>query len=129
MTGGPTDPQSWYTRGEADLKLARRALAPEDPLPELAAYHAQQCAEKYLKGFLVARAVSFRFVHDLGYLVHLCQASSPGFVTLEDAAFALSGYATEARYPREDEVACTLEEATEAIRLAEHIRQFVLQAN
>lgn len=128
MTGGPADPQSWYVRGEADPKLARRAISPEDPLPDLAAYHAQQCAEKYLKGFLGAKAMPFRLVHDLGYLVHLCEKSAPEFVGLEDAALALSGYATEARYPREDDVACTIEEANEAIRLAEEIKGFVLRA-
>jgi HEPN domain-containing protein len=66
MPGGPSDPKSWYARGASDLTLALRALDPAEPLAELAAYHAQQGAEKYLKGFLVSRSVAFRFVHDLG---------------------------------------------------------------
>ena len=126
MPGGPADPQSWYDKASADLILARRALDPAEPLAELAAYHAQQCAEKYLKGFLVSAAVPFRFVHDLGYLVQLCQHVAPDFGQLEDTAFRLTRYATESRYPREDDVACTVEEALEAIGLAVRIRDFVL---
>lgn len=97
-------------------------------MADLAAYHAQQCAEKYLKGFLVSKSLPFRFVHDLGYLVHLCQRANPAFSSLEEAAFTLTGYATEARYPREDDTPCTITEAEEAMRLAGQIRQFVLAA-
>ena len=64
-----TDPRpedAWFAKADDDIELARRALAPDRPLPALACYLAQQCAEKYLKGYLVAHGVSFRFVHDLG---------------------------------------------------------------
>jgi len=126
MTGSPADPRTWYARAAADMTLAGRALDPVEPLAELAAYHAQQCAEKCLKGFLVSRGVPFRFVHDLGYLVHLCQKELPEFAALEDAALRLTRYATESRYPREDELVCTVEQAREAIGLAEEIRTFVM---
>ena len=127
MPGSPSNPQSWYDKGADDLKLARRALEPADPLPELAAYHAQQGAEKYLKGFLISASIPFRFVHDLGYLVHLCQRVDRDFTQLEDAAFRLARYATESRYPREDDSACTVQEAGGAIELAVQIRDFVLR--
>lgn len=80
----------------------------------------------YLKGFLVSASVPFRFVHDLGYLVHLCQSVSPEFAQVETIAFSLTRYATESRYPQEDEAPCTVEEAHEAIALAVQIRDFVL---
>ena len=126
MPASPSDPKSWYAKGDADLTLARRALDPADPLAELAAYHAQQCAEKYLKGFLVSASGPFRFVHDLGYLVHLCQRIAPEFAQVESIAFKLTRYATESRYPKEDDLPCTVEEAHEAIGLAVQIRDFVL---
>ena len=126
MPGGPADPNSWYARAAADLTLARRALDPVEPLAELAAYHAQQCAEKYLKGFLVSRSISFRFVHDLGYLLGLCQQALPEFALLEEAAFRLARYASESRYPREDDSNCTVADAQEAIGLAQQIRDLVL---
>ncbi len=60
--------RNWFEKADQDLEMARRALDPKQPLSEMACYHAQQCAEKYLKGYLIAHSVSFRFVHDLIYL-------------------------------------------------------------
>ena len=60
---GPRPELAWFAKADDDLELARRALGPDRPLPSLAAYHAQQCAEKYLKGYPVAHDVPFRFVH------------------------------------------------------------------
>ena len=44
--------------------MARRTMSAGNPLPAMACYHCQQCAEKYLKGFLVSRSIEFRPVHD-----------------------------------------------------------------
>ena len=46
--------QNWFEKADQDLEIARRALEPGKPLPGIACYHAQQCAEKYLKGYLTA---------------------------------------------------------------------------
>jgi hypothetical protein len=54
--------REWFEKADQDLEMARRALGPEKPLPGMACYHAQQCAEKYLKGYLIANSVPFRFV-------------------------------------------------------------------
>ena len=67
----------------------------------MACYHAQQCAEKYLKGFLVARDLPFRFVHDLIYLTQLCMAREPTFEQLMPAAEILGEYGVATRYPIE----------------------------
>ena len=45
--------RDWFEKADQDLELARRALGPGKPLPGMACYHAQQCAEKYLKGYLI----------------------------------------------------------------------------
>lgn len=50
MSARPPE-HDWFEKAEQDL--------------EMACYHCQQCAEKYLKGFLVSRSVEFRPVHDL----------------------------------------------------------------
>ena len=49
--------RDWFEKADQDLELARRALGPGKPLPGMACYHAQQCAEKYLKGYLIAHSV------------------------------------------------------------------------
>ena len=57
--------------------MARRAMNAGSPLPAMACYHCQQCAEKYLKGFLVSRSVEFRPVHDLLYLLQQEETTWP----------------------------------------------------
>ncbi len=49
----PTDPLAWVDRAEEDYLLARFALRRKKPLTYGACFHAQQCAEKYLKAILI----------------------------------------------------------------------------
>ena len=44
-----SDLQAWVARAEEDYVLARSALRRKKPLIYGATFHAQQCAEKYLK--------------------------------------------------------------------------------
>ena len=63
---------------DEDLSLARHGLTLESEVPyRLIAYHAQQCAEKYLKAYLVSRGVDFPYTHNIARLVELCAAPSP----------------------------------------------------
>lgn len=50
--------QDWFEKTEKDLVMARRAMDSEGPIPEMACYHAQQCAEKHLKGYLVSQKLA-----------------------------------------------------------------------
>src|SRR2546428_819396 len=43
--------RDWLERGHRDLEAGQRVLVGDDPLPDVAVYHAQQAAEKALKGF------------------------------------------------------------------------------
>ena len=47
--------RDWFEKANQDLEMARRALGPGQPMPEMACYHAHQCAEKYLKGYLTRK--------------------------------------------------------------------------
>ena len=113
--------RAWFEKADQDLEMARRALGPETPLPGMACYHAQQCAEKYLKGYLIARSISFRFVHDLVYLTQLCTAQEPAFEELMSAAEILGEYGVTMRYPMEGSEELDIEAANEAIELAEQV--------
>lgn len=62
---GPEREKRWFERADQDLEMARRALESGEPLPGMACYHAHQCAEKNLKGYLVDHSIPFRYVHDL----------------------------------------------------------------
>ena len=125
-----TDPrpeEAWFAKANDDLELARRALGPDRPLPALAGFHAQQCAEKYLKGYLVAHGVPFRFVHDLGYLIDLCTGLDPAFEYLRPGAVTLNAYIATGRYPAEAAQEPDIAAAQQAIRRAQQIADFVLQ--
>ena len=100
-------------------------MLPGNPIPPKTCYHAQQCAEKYLKGFLVSTSHSFNFVHDLFYLTQECAQRQPAFSDLELAAETLGRYGAGVRYPLENFVDPDEEEAWEAIRLAEEVATFV----
>ena len=99
---GTRPERGWFEKADQDLEIARRALGPPSPLPAMACYHAQQCAEKYLKGYLTARSVHFRFVHDLVYPTQLCKEQEPVFKELMAAAEILGEYGTTVRYPLEE---------------------------
>ena len=112
---------AWFAKADDDLEIARRAIGPDRPLPAMACFHAQQCAEKYLKGYLVAHGVPFRFVHDLGYPIYLCTGLDPAFADLRPAAVTLNPYVATVRYPAEAAPEPDIEAARKAIRLAREI--------
>ena len=118
---------AWFAKADDDLELARRALGPDRPLPAMACFHAQQCAEKYLKGYLVAHDVPFRLVHDLDYLIQLCTPLNAAFENLTPAAEILNTYIATSRYPSETDQEPDIEAAQKAIQLAQQIADFVLQ--
>ena len=126
MTATPPE-QAWFAKADEDLEIARRALGPDQPLPAMTCYHAQQCAEKYLKGYLVAHDIPFRLVHDLPYLIRLCAGLNPAFADLRSAADILNEYLAITRYPTEGSHEPDIEDAKQAIGLAEHITAAVVR--
>ncbi len=118
----PTDPMSWVERAEEDYVMARFALRRKTPFTYSACFHAQQCAEKYLKALLVADGHTFSKVHDLLVLSNECAQAGILVAVSEDLLSSLSYYAVRVRYPGEDP---TPEEAREAIDTARVVRRFV----
>jgi HEPN domain-containing protein len=91
----PTDPLAWTIRAEEDFALARSALRRKKPLTYGAAFHAQQCAEKYLKAILVARGQAFPKTHDLAALSDLCTQHGIIIPVDQDALQRLTAYAVQ----------------------------------
>jgi HEPN domain-containing protein len=64
--------RGWVEKAEHDRTNAVHTLTLETRCPfDTACYHAQQCAEKYLKAQLVLLGRDFPKTHDLGVLVAL----------------------------------------------------------
>ena len=58
--------EEWLRRVERDLRTARLCCEAVDPMPDQAAYHLQQAAEKLTKAALVAHRVRPRKGHEIG---------------------------------------------------------------
>jgi HEPN domain-containing protein len=118
---------SWLKKADNDLKTAKDELNTENPATDTVCFHAQQCAEKYLKAYLIYHQVYFRKTHNIAELIELCKKVDPDFETLYDfKAERLTPYAVEARYP-EEFFFPSLEEAKEAIETAEKVKAFVVE--
>jgi HEPN domain-containing protein len=89
----------WLQRARSDLALGKAALQTPGVLPEDACFHAQQCAEKALKGLLSDRGIPFPRTHVLEVLLDLLKAHGVHVPDNVDEAFALSQYAVQTRYP------------------------------
>ena len=122
-----TKVREWAARADDDLRVAQHTLDLPDDCPyRLVAYHAQQCAEKYLKGFLVLRGVDFPYTHNIALLLELCAKHARWSEKLRDAE-ELTPFAITARYPGDDEPVDEAE-ARRAIEIAICVRERVRKA-
>jgi HEPN domain-containing protein len=117
----PKNPISWVEKAEEDFELAEIALYRPKPLTTGSTFHAQQCAEKYMKGLLVLRGYTPPKIHDLVALYAMCLQH--GFIVPveEDELSLLTRYASWTRYPGEEP---SHEQAHEALDIAKAVRAF-----
>jgi HEPN domain-containing protein len=116
--------RGWLRKGDSDLLAVELALQANAAL-DIACYHAQQAAEKWLKAYLIAYNISFPFTHNLARLIILCQKMDAAFTALEPIADLLTPYAVEARY--DNDFWPTVETVQEAYDAIQVVRQFVMQ--
>lgn len=70
--------EEWARYGDEDHQIVNIALKENGP-PNQICFHAQQMAEKYLKGFLAFSNKRFEKKHQLDYLLNLCETIDPSF--------------------------------------------------
>ena len=116
--------RKWIQFADEDLRLAEHALKLSSGCPyRLIAYHAQQCAEKYIKSFLVFHEIEFPYTHNLRKLLQLCGENLRQ--ELEDAD-NLTPFAVTTRYPGIDEEVSKIE-ALSAIKIAKTVKRQILE--
>jgi HEPN domain-containing protein len=94
--------REWVSKAEGDFATARRELrARKSPNYDAVCFHAQQCAEKYLKALLQESGKPFGRTHNLETLLAPLLARWPEWASLRPALRELSAYAVETRYPGE----------------------------
>jgi HEPN domain-containing protein len=112
-----SETRAWFKKASHDIRMAELALRDDPPLTDQAVYHAQQSAEKSMKGFLTWHEQIFRKTHNLVELGAACVHILPDLEPLLRRSASLSDYAWQYRYPGElDEP--NAEEAEEALSLA-----------
>ena len=120
-----TKVHQWIAYAEDDLRLAQHGLTMSSSCPyRLIAYHAQQCAEKYLKAYLVFKEIDFPYTHDIRSLFKLC--AREWTEELREAE-RLTPFAITTRYPGVDKEV-TKAEAVRAIDIASRVQQVVRDA-
>ena len=92
-------------RAEEDFALARTALRRKQPLASGACFHAQQCAEKYMKALLISKSADFPKTHDLLLLNNLCSINGILLEIDPKHLNTLTDYAARTRYPGNDPTA------------------------
>lgn len=119
--------RQFLMRADDDLRLSELIMKDQDPVFWGAAFHAQQCAEKALKGLLTFHDIRAGKTHDVGGLLKLSLPVLPGLETMKERANTLTAYAVDSRYPVQyGDV--TEKEAVEAIETARIVFELVLNA-
>ncbi|MBM4147337.1 MAG: HEPN domain-containing protein [Nitrospira sp.] len=114
----------WIVKAENDLRNASFTLTMGDDCPtDTVCFHAQQCAEKYIKALLVYKGKPLSKTHNLSILIAQLPATTPLRLTAEEQEI-LTEYAVATRYPGDIEE-ITLAEARKAVRLARKVRKAV----
>ena len=92
----------WVQKADGDFAIVlRETRARKNPSYDGACFHAQQCAEKYLKARLCQAGVDFGRTHDLVALLDQTTEVEPALELFREDLAYLSAFAVEFRYPGE----------------------------
>ncbi len=117
----------WIDKALNDLKIAEYLMRADEVIPEGVCFHCQQAVEKFLKAYLIYKNVPFRKTHDISELIILCMDVDKDFEILKNRGVSeLTVYATKLRYP-DFFYMPSIEEAKEAVKKAEFVREFVMR--
>lgn len=116
----------WIEKAEDDYVAAHREYrARKQPLYDIACFHAQQCAKKYLKARLFEAGINIAKTHNLRTLLQAALAVEPNWATLQPHLDALTAYAVDFRYPGKS---ATKINAKDALQDCREVRLIVRQA-
>lgn len=125
---GPRDspePGDWLQYAQADLTAAEHMLRTLEPCPFwIVAYHAQQCAEKALKAYLISHGEEHPYTHDLRLLLDSCEQCGADWVNGVRSAEKIMSFSVVERYPSTTRTV-TRSEAETAVSLASEVLRVV----
>ena len=92
----------WIEKAEGDFATAGRELrARKSPNYDAVCFHAQQCAEKYLKAVLQENERHIPKIHNLIELMLLCEEIDSSFEMLRSDLVVMERFSVRVRYPGE----------------------------
>jgi HEPN domain-containing protein len=113
----------WVLKAEGDYLTAGRELrARKSPNYDAVCFHAQQCAEKYLKAVLQAHEKHVPKIHNLIELMLLCEEIDSSFEMLRADLVMMERFSVRVRYPGET---AEKEDAQLAYTATETTRKFI----
>ena len=125
MNGPRSNCAAWVAKAENDLlNIQNNPSAPVIPWDTIC-FHAQQVAEKLLKGFLAFHGRELTRTHDLVALLSACVQVTPGLAKLEQDCQRLTHYAVVSRYP-DDLYEPDEKDGREMIEAARRVRAEIL---
>lgn len=113
----------WVAKAEGDFAMMERECqVTENPNYDGICFHAQQCAEKYLKARLCEEDITFSKIHDLVALLDQVLEVEPAWESFREDLAYLSDFAVTFRYPGESA------DAESAVDAQRRCRQFRIAA-
>ena len=117
--------REWFEVADKDLASAE-FLQKMKPVPlEIICYHCQQCAEKYLKGFLAFKEEQITKTHDLVLLNKLYGRYDEGFEEIDENCLLLTDFDVNMRYPFHIEI--NKSDMKTAFSAAKRIKKFIFK--
>jgi len=117
--------EEWIEKADEDLEFALVNLQEGKPFIAQICFHFQQAAEKYLKGYIVAKDLEFRKTHDLPMLLNICISKNSAFETLSEDCEYLNTFYVESRYPVHWPTDFSQQEAQRSSEASRRIRSLV----
>ena len=92
--------REWIDKAEGHFATASREIRVQKfPNYDAVCFHAQQCAEKYLKALLQESEIPFGKTHHLVALLELLLKAEPSWELLRPQMQSLNAYSVSVRYP------------------------------
>jgi len=119
-------PHEWLRYAEGDLNVAKHEMQNEMPVYHTVCFLCQSAAEKFLKGFLIARGWQLERSHDIVQLLALCEDYDTELGKMHAEGAILNEYIIGGRYPGDIATESIGEdEAEEALAASQRIRDRV----
>ena len=125
MSGKVHEIKRWIIKGDHDLGTAKITYLHNPEYLDTVTFHCQQAVEKYLKAYLIFQSTTFRYSHDLIYLLDMITQKDSDFNNLYDTVSELQGFAIEIRYPNET-IFLSNDIVEKAMIIAKNVRELVI---